>query len=166
MMKKIFNKTTLFLLSLSIILLEGGSYAVLIILELQGKDFSEIYDPSGNTARPRGECDDYVQTLEPHPYLAYVHNARCADPFKINNIGLLNQDVDLTNEKFHSIGIFGGSVAAQFGGFNTTPQLEQILNGCFQNKKNKPFKVLNFADGGWKQPQQVIALALHGDYMT
>lgn len=163
---RIFNKTTLFVLFLFVVLFEGGSYAVLTVLKLQGKHFADIYDPSGNTARVRGKCDDYVQTLELHPYLAFVHGKRCSSTgYKTNNIGLLNQDVDLTNKQFHSVGIFGGSVAAQFGGLDTTPQLEQILNGCFQNKKTKPFKVLNFADGAWKQPQQVIALALYGDYL-
>jgi hypothetical protein len=152
-------------LAVSIVSLEVGAYAILASLKLSGKQFSEIYDPTGNAARFRGECDDYVQTLELHPYLAFVHNKQCSGSYRVNNIGLLNQEVDLTTKDFYSIGIYGGSVAAQFGGLAQPPQLEEILNGCYRNGKGKPFKVLNFADGAWKQPQQVIALVLYGDYI-
>lgn len=166
-MKKSFNKTGMYIIALivSIASLEVGSYAVLASLKLNGERFSEIYDPTRNAARFKGECDDYVQTLELHPYLAFVHNKQCSGSYRVNNIGLLNQDVDLTTTNFYTIGIYGGSVASQFGGLAQAPQLEEILNGCYSNGKGKPFKVLNFADGAWKQPQQVIALVLYGDYI-
>ena len=147
-------------------LAEAGSYVALYALGASSKRFSEIYDPTGNTARVKGGCDDYIQTLELNPYLAYSHNKQCSgQSYRTNNLGLLNQDVDLEHEKFYAIGIFGGSVAAIFAGSNSVPQMEEMLNKCFNSKSGKLFKVLNFAVGDWKQPQQVIALALYGDYV-
>jgi hypothetical protein len=157
----------IFMALLIIALAEAGSYAALYALSASDKSFSEIYDPTGNTARYRGKCNDYIQTVELNPYLAFTHNKQCSEPesYKINNLGLLNQDADFKKEKFYTIGIFGGSVAALFAGLTATPQLEEILNGCFNSKSGKPFRVLNFSDGSWKQPQQVIALTLYGDYI-
>jgi hypothetical protein len=157
----------IFVALVSIAFAEAGSYAALYALSASDKSFSEIYDPTGNTARYRGECNDYIQTIELNPYLAFTHNKKCSDPesYKINNLGLLNQNADFNKESFYTIGIFGGSVASQFAGVNSTPQLEELLNSCFNSKSGKPFRVLNFADGAWKQPQQVIALTLYGDYI-
>lgn len=157
----------IFMALLIIAFAEAGSYAALYALSASDKSFSEIYDPTGNTARYRGGCNDYIQTYELNPYLAFIHNKKCSDPevYKINNLGLLNQNADFDKDKFYTIGIFGGSVASQFAGMTSAPQLEEILNSCFNSKSGKPFRVLNFADGAWKQPQQVIALTLYGDYI-
>jgi hypothetical protein len=161
----------IFTLLLVIALAEAGSYAALYALSVSDKSFSKIYDPTGNTARLRGQCDDLQQTLELNPYLAFTHNKKCGVTvkgvveYRINNLGLLGQDAEFTKEQFYTIGIFGGSVASLFAGFSSTPQLEDILNSCFKSKSGKPFRVLNFSDTAWKQPQQVIALALYGDYV-
>jgi hypothetical protein len=162
-MKNIVHRIVLFLLVIG--LAEAGSYGVLYALGESSKSFSKIYDPTGNTARVKGRCDDYVQTLEFNPYLAYTRNKQCAEGYRINNLGLLNQDADIEKKQFYSVGIFGGSVATIFAGSNSAPQLEEILNDCFNSNSGKPFRVLNFAEGDWKQPQQVIALALYGDYI-
>ncbi|HEY8006946.1 MAG TPA: hypothetical protein VIE66_09175 [Methylocella sp.] len=156
-----------FMVLLVVALAEAGSYASLYALGASNKSFSEIYDPTGNTARYSGKCNDYLQTVELDPYLAFTHNKQCSDSdsYKINNLGMLNQDADLKKDKYYTIGIFGGSVAALFAGLTAIPQLEVMLNGCFDSKSGKPFKVLNFSDGSWKQPQQLIALALFGDYI-
>lgn len=159
-------------LLLVIALTEAGSYAALYALGASDKSFSEIYDPTGNTARFRGNCNDYVQTLELNPYLAFIHNRQCSGPgkgdseYRVNNLGLIDQDVDFIKGNFYTIGIFGGSVGLLFGGITSSPQLEEILNNCFNSKLGKPFKVLNFSDGAWKHPQQVIALTLYGDYIN
>jgi len=163
-MKNAIRLAVLFLLVIGVA--EAGSYGALHALGESSKSFSEIYDPTGNTARVKGGCDDYIQTLELNPYLAYSRNKQCAGhSYRINNLGLLNRDADLRHDKFYSIGIFGGSVAAQFAGSNSAPQIEEILDNCFNSKSGRPFRVLNFAEGGWKQPQQVIALVLYGDYI-
>jgi hypothetical protein len=161
-----------FALLLLVALAEAGSYAALYALGAAEKSFAEIYDPTGNTARFEGRCDDYIQTLELNPYLAFTPNRQCSGPvegarieYRVNNLGLLNQDADFTKEKFFTIGIFGGSVAAHFAGSNSSPQIEEILNSCFMSKSGKPFRVLNFANGAWKHPQQAIALTLYGDYI-
>ena len=67
---------------------------------------------------------------------------------------------------YYSIGIFGGSVAAQFAGYTDVPQIERILNKCFTSPSRKKFVVYNFSGGAWRQPQQEIALALYGDYIN
>jgi hypothetical protein len=147
-------------------LAEAGSYGALHALGESSKGFSEIYDPIGNTFRVKGGCDDFIQTLELNPYLAFSRNKQCAGQSnRINNLGLLNQDADLQRDKFYSIGIFGGSVAAFFAGDHSAPQIEEILNNCFNSISGRPFRILNFAEGAWKQPQQVIALVLYGDYI-
>jgi hypothetical protein len=164
-MKNAINFAVLFLLVIG--LAEAGSYGALHVLGESGKSFSEIYDPTGNTARVKGVCDDYIQILELNPYLAYRRNKQCAGrSYRINDLGMLNQDADLQHERFYSIGIFGGSVATLFAGAKSAPQIEEILNNCFTSKSGRPFRVLNFAEGGWKQPQQVIALVLYGDYIN
>jgi hypothetical protein len=161
-----------FTLLLVVALAEAGAYAALIALGASDKSFAEIYDPTGNTARFGGKCDDYILTLELNPYLAFTPNRQCSGTtkglgfeYRVNNLGLLNQDVDIKKENYFSIGIFGGSVAAQFAGTISSPQIEEMLNSCFISKSGKPFRVLNLANGAWKQPQQVIALALYGDYI-
>jgi hypothetical protein len=158
------NFAVLFLLVMGIA--EAGSYGALHALGESSKSFSEIYDPTRNTARVKGSCDDYIETLELNPYLSYSRNRKCAGrSYRINNLGMLNRDADLRHEQFYSIGIFGGSVAALFAGANSAPQIEEILNNCFKSKSGRPFRVLNFAEGGWKQPQQVIAIVLYVDYI-
>jgi hypothetical protein len=66
----------------------------------------------------------------------------------------------------YAVGIFGGSVAAQFAGSTDVPQIERILNKCFASPSGKPFIVYNFSGGAWKHPQQEIALTLYGDYIN
>ena len=56
-----------FMVLLVVALAEAGSYASLYALGASNKSFSEIYDPTGNTARYSGKCNDYLQTVELDP---------------------------------------------------------------------------------------------------
>jgi hypothetical protein len=150
-----------------IVLAEVGSYAALWALGESSKTFSEIYDPTRNTARFKGKCEDYIKTLELNPYLGFTQNKKCSGlGYRVNNLGLLNQDVDFMKATHYAVGIFGGSVAAQFAGYTDVPQIERILNKCFSSPSGKPFIVYNFSGGAWKHPQQEIALTLYGDYIN
>lgn len=131
----------------------------------ENKPFSYIYNNSNNAFLFNGNCSDYLETLTLHPYLGFTHNRDCSGKgYDINTFGMLGKEYD--RDKFN-IGIFGGSVAAQFSGLSKESKnyLEKKLNCCYTNIKQKPFNVLNFSDGAWKQPNQVVALTLFGDYI-
>ena len=107
-------------------------------------------------------CNQYINTLQIHPYLAATHN-NC---FKLNELQLLGNRLDWENQKLHRVGIFGGSVASQFASFDGNSYFQELLNQCITDKGDSTeFSVLNFADGSWKHPSQSIALILYGDYL-
>jgi hypothetical protein len=109
----------------------------------------------------------YIDSLFPHPYLAFVHhgNSPCGVP-DINNIGLFGPDFpsERIRDRFVVL-VTGGSVAAQFGQLRRTGprHLEIVLNATYASPTGKPFLVLNGGDGAWKQPQQAILFLLYSD---
>lgn len=116
-----------------------------------------------------GQGCRYVDTLFPHPYLAFVHhrNPPCGI-LGINNIGLFGPD--FPNEKDESkfvILLTGGSVAAQFGQVkrNGPKWLQDILNKRYVAPRGQEFVILNGADGAWKQPQQTILFLFYADVL-
>ncbi len=161
--KKKIYATIFFIFALTEVL----SWITLYILGQHNYSYARIYDPGNNIARYSGSCNDYMDTLELSPYLGFVHNKECMnESYRVNNLGQLNQDAEgPLDKKKYAIGIFGGSVAAQFAGLNTTPQIQELLNTCYTNSSNKEFAVYNFSDGAWKHPQQVIGLALFQDFL-
>jgi hypothetical protein len=156
--------SALFVLSLIASIIVAELCASLIMpAEYKDKDIEYIINRGNtNVFLSAGECQNYTDSLAPHPYLGFTHK-QC---FGINNIGYLGQDVDFVKDEATTyIGIYGGSVAAQFAGFNNYQiVLEEILNKCIGVNKNK-YKVYNFADGSWKHPQQTIALLLTHEYI-
>ena len=105
--KKIINFVCL--VAIVIFIIEGLSWFALYLLGMSNVSYEKIYDPNNNTAIFKGACRDYVDTLQQHPYLGFVHNNKCSgNEYKVNNIGLLNQDVDSLNlgNKNFRIGIF------------------------------------------------------------
>lgn len=113
----------------------------------------------------RGTSCRYIDTLYPHPYLAFVHHANppCGLP-NINNTGLFNQDFPaLKRDDRYVVLLTGGSVAAHVGQTYPAPApryLEQELNRRFVSPNGRPFLVLNGGDGAWHQPQQFILFSL------
>jgi len=109
----------------------------------------------------------YVDTLYPHPYLAFVHhgNPPCGVP-DINNIGLFGPDYpsEKPADRFVVL-VTGGSVAAQFmsSGANRTPYLQAALERDYVSPNGRPFLLLNGGDGAWHQPQQLILFLLYAD---
>jgi hypothetical protein len=120
---------------------------------------------TGITSRSIG-CR-YIDTLYPHPYLAFVHhgNPPCGAP-GINNVGLFGPDYpsDRPRDRFVVL-LTGGSVAAQFAGAGSrgVPYLQAILERDYVAPNGQPFLLLNGGDGAWHQPQQLILFLLYAD---
>lgn len=107
----------------------------------------------------------YIDTLFPHPYLAFVHhgNPPCGIP-NVNNAGLFNDDLPVVKrpDRF-TILLTGGSVASQLAQNEPSgPRfLEEELNKHYVSPNGKPFLVLVGGDGAWKEPQPFILFALY-----
>lgn len=130
------------------------------LLEEPNKFIAEVINPS--------KCA-YIDSLYPHPYLAFVHKRHgpCSLAW-INKTGLFGRDypVEYDQTKF-TILLVGGSVAAQFAQiYKGEPLfLEEELNRCYRPPHGDKFVVLNGADGAWKQPQQAIIYLIYGGYV-
>ena len=113
----------------------------------------------------QGKDCRYVDTLYPHPYLAFVHHANppCGLP-NVNNVGLFGDDFPtVRREDRYVVLVVGGSVASQLVQNMPPPAphyLERELNENYQSPTGKPFLVLNGGDGAWKEPQSFILFAM------
>ncbi len=95
--------------------------------------------------------DDHSISV-PHPYLGYARLN------KDENFDIINEKNKDTNDL---IAIFGGSVAENFYHFNKEKNLlQESLKETFGLKKKDNFGLRNYAIGGYKQPQQLIAAIL------
>lgn len=104
-----------------------------------------------------------------HPYFGYIRAVREAESIwedidpklrTINNHGLFS-DYDYpvlkTAANQYIIGVFGGSVAEQFALLGRDEFIKKLKQDAFF--ADKEIIVLNFARGGYKQPQQLLVLA-------
>ena len=130
---------------------------------------AELFERTQNTYvrdTTRGTTCRYVDTLYPHPYLAFVHHANppCG-PGNVNNIGLFNDDFPTIKRADRYVVLMtGGSVSSQLAQNIPAPAprfLEEELNRKYVSPNGKPFQVLNGGDGAWKQPQQLILFAMY-----
>ena len=112
----------------------------------------------------------YVDTMFPHPYLAFVHHRDdpCGVP-SANDIGMLGDTYPVArNPARYVILLAGGSVASQISQPVEPGRrsfIEEELNRRYVSPTGKPFQVLNGGLGAWKQPQQLILLAIYGDFI-
>src|SRR5690349_2722952 len=129
----------------------------------------ELFQRSQNTYvrdLTKGTACRYVDTLYPHPYVAFVHhgNPPCGLS-DVNNIGLLNADFPTEKRTDrYTILVVGGSVASQLVQEQPPPArhyLEEELNKRYVSPNGKPFLVLNGGDGAWKEPQSFILFAMY-----
>ncbi len=131
---------------------------------------AELYDRTQNTyvhdLTRRSDCR-YIDTLFPHPYLAFVHhdNPPCGLEY-VNKIGLFGDDYPVVKRTDrYVILLTGGSVASQMAQNWTSPPaikyLEVELNNHYLSPNGKPFEVLNGGDGAWKEPQAFILFSLY-----
>lgn len=113
----------------------------------------------------RTDCR-YVDTLFPHPYVAFVHHGNPPCNLPVNNMGLFGPDYpsDRLQDRF-AILVTGGSVAAQLMslGPGGAPYLQAVLDREYVSPTGRPFLLLNGGDGAWHQPQQTILFLLYAD---
>jgi hypothetical protein len=172
-LRRIAVVTTAYALVLTAILV-GAEITATVVLTIRDGTYTSAGDRFARRTNAfvtaligtRIECR-YIDTLFPHPYLGFVHHANPPCGLQdANNVGLLGPDFPsarLTGT--YTILVTGGSVASQFakpfGGRG--PYLERMLNERYHSPTGKPFLVLDGGDGAWKQPQQLILLALYAD---
>lgn len=129
---------------------------------------AELFQRTQNTYvrdLTKGTDCRYVDTLYPHPYVAFVHhgNPPCGAP-NVNNVGLFGDDFPTEKRTDRYVVLMvGGSVASQLAQNWPAPApkyLEEELNTKYQSPNGKPFEVLNGADGAWKEPQSFILFSL------
>src|SRR5262245_37329432 len=148
--------------------IEGSATVWLMIEDGHYTPAEELFERTQNSYVrdfTRGTSCRYVDTLYPHPYLAFLHHANppCGFP-NVNNVGLLGDDYPAArNPDRYTILVTGGSIASQLAQIEPAPAprfLEEELNRNYRSPNDKPFLALNGGDGGWKQPQPFILFAL------
>ena len=173
---------TLIMAAITLLLLEG----VGLIFYFQ--KYGEIYylkaDRAGTTESQAGSKDQALQTKKVlHPFLGFAFRSslpmsRVADAKRIsslldgggpeaywtnlrtNNHGFFSE-YDYPHERENSrelvIGVFGGSVAQWFALQGAERLKKELRENSFF--RDRDITVLNYAQGGFKQPQQVQALS-------
>ena len=130
---------------------------------------AELFERTQNTYvrdATKGTACRYVDTLYPHPYVAFVHHANppCGQSW-VNNVGLYGPDFPvIKNPNYYTVMLTGGSVASQLAQNQKAPApryLEEELNKKYVSPTGKPWLVLNGADGAWKEPQPFILFSLY-----
>lgn len=130
---------------------------------------SELFERTQNTYvrdATKGTGCRFIDTLYPHPYLAFVHHANppCGMPW-VNNVGLFGPDFPVTKPGDHYVVLLtGGSVASYLGGNQKPPSpryLGEELNKNYVSPTGKPWMVLDGAAGAWKEPQSFIVFSLY-----
>ena len=161
--------TTLIGIVMALAMIEVTAIAWLFIEDGRYTPASELFERTQNTYvrdLTKGTACRYVDTLFPHPYLAFVHHANppCGLPYS-NNIGLLGDDFPTVKRTDRYVVLLtGGSVASQLAQNWAPPAphyLEEELNKHYVSPNGKPFEVLNGGDGGWKEPQAFILFSLY-----
>ena len=170
MKKRIFGWiTTLIGILMALAIVELTAIVWLYLEDGRYTSAEELFERTQNTYvrdLTKGTTCRYVDTLFPHPYLAFVHhgNPPCGLP-NVNNIGLLNADFPtIKPTDRYVVLVTGGSVASQLVQNWPAPAphfLEEELNKRYVSPNGKPWLVLNGADGAWKEPQQAILFALY-----
>jgi hypothetical protein len=161
--------STLIGIVMALAAIELTAIAWLYIEEGRYVSAEELFQRTQNTYvrdLTKGSACRYVDTLYPHPYLAFVHhgNPPCGVS-NVNNIGLLNTDFPtIKRNDVYTVLVVGGSVSSQLAQNWPAPApryLEEELNRRFVSPNGKPFLVLNGGDGAWKEPQSFILFSMY-----
>lgn len=148
---------------------EVTAIAWLYIEDGRYRPAAELFERTQNTYvrdATKGTACRFIDTLYPHPYLAFVHHANppCGISWA-NNIGLFGPDFPVTKPSdYYVVIVTGGSVAAYLGGNQAPPRpryLEEELNKKYISPNGKPWMVLAGAAGAWKEPQSFIIFSLY-----
>ncbi|MEG4515516.1 MULTISPECIES: hypothetical protein [unclassified Microcoleus] len=98
-----------------------------------------------------------------HPFFGFIQQPGpdFRPGFKNNNYGFLSPyDYPFKKTKPNQfiIGVFGGSVASNYGIFEVQNKILPQYLKQIPGLKDKEFVILSFATGGYKQPQQLLIL--------
>ena len=154
---------------LAIAMVEVAAIAWLYIEDGRYTPAVELFERTQNTYvrdATKGTTCRYVDTLYPHPYVAFVHHANppCGMS-NVNNVGLFGHDYPtVRNPDYYTVILTGGSVASQLAQNQAPPAplyLEEELNKKYVSPNGKPWMVLNGGDGAWKEPQPFILFSLY-----
>ncbi|HTR86568.1 MAG TPA: hypothetical protein VMI56_18945 [Reyranella sp.] len=170
-MKKFFFGliTTVISIGLTCAALEVTAIVWLYLEEGKYTPADELFQRTQNTYvrdLTKGTSCRYVDTLYPHPYVAFVHhgNPPCG-PANVNNVGLFNEDFPtIKRTDRYVVLVVGGSVSSQLAQNWAPPApkyLEEELNKKYVSPNGKPFLILNGGDGAWKEPQSFILFSLY-----
>jgi hypothetical protein len=130
---------------------------------------AELFERTQNTYvrdATKGTACRFIDTLYPHPYVAFVHHANppCGLSW-VNNVGLFGPDFPVSKPSgYYVVMLIGGSVASYLGGNQGPPRphyLEMELNRNYVSPNGKPWMVLDGAAGAWKEPQSFIMFSLY-----
>lgn len=113
--------------------------------------------PAMERAEPRAQQGKQLTNKRVHPFFGYTYTAGLTNT---NNYGFNcphNLPLKKENPNWYIIGIFGGSVADDFYRDGSERLAEQLKKKPAFAEKEIVF--LNFAVGGYKQPQQLQILA-------
>ena len=170
MKKRIFGWISVLIgIVLSLAAIEVAAIALLYVEDGRYTPAADLFERTQNTYvrdATKGTSCRYVDTLYPHPYVAFVHHANppCGIPY-LNAQGLYGPDFPAVRDpNFYTIMLVGGSVASQLaqnGPPNWPRYFEQELNRRFVSPNGKPWRVLNGGDGAWKEPQPFILFTLY-----
>ena len=110
---------------------------------------AELFERTQNTYvrdMTKGTACRYIDTLYPHPYVAFVQHANppCGIPW-VNNVGLFGPDFPVVKRNDHYVVmITGGSVASYLGGNQKAPIPKLSRGGAQQEIMRAPT-----ASPGW-----------------
>ena len=161
--------STLFGIVMALAVIEVTAIAWLFIEDGHYTPAADLYERTQNTYvrdLTKGTDCRYVDTLFPHPYLAFVHhdNPPCGLSY-VNNIGLFGDNFPVVKRADRFVILLtGGSVASQMAqnwGPPAPHYLEEELNKHYISPNGKPFEILNGGDGAWKEPQAFILFSLY-----
>lgn len=156
---------------LALAVVEVAAIAWLYIEDGRYTPAVQLFERTQNTYvrdATKGTTCRYVDTLYPHPYVAFVHHANppCGMS-NVNNVGLFGHDYPtVRNPDYYTVILTGGSVASQLAQNQAPPAplyLEEELNKKYVSPNGKPWLVLNGGDGAWKEPQPFILFSLYAN---
>ena len=131
----------LLLVVVSLLLIEVGSKGILFyILGVEDSNYVAYYQND-----PRLRMITWTEGYSPHPYFGYESSTTRSSEKKLS---------EASNDDF-VIGILGGSVAGSFAEYLIrNPSHFEALRKVISTFGNKNLRIVNLANGGYKQPQQ------------
>ena len=125
---------------------------------------AELFERTQNTYvrdTTKGSACRYVDTLFPHPYLAFVHHANppCGIPW-VNNVGLFGDDFPTVKRTDrYVILLTGGSVASQLGAERQAARAALSRGGAEQELRQPQRQAVPGAE--WRRRRLEGAAVLH-----